>query len=154
MIRIAVETPLQDDVRALIQELNEALLLLTPREHCHHLTVEQMADERTTLFVARDESGAALGCGALRRHPGDTAEVKRMYTRPAARGLGVGRAILGHIEAMARAEGFAKLALETGNNFDAALHIYRSAGFAECGPLLGYPGSAWTAFFVKELCAR
>lgn len=74
-----------------------------------------------------------------------------MYTRPAARGLGVGRAILGHIEALARAEGFAQLALETGNNFDAALHIYRSAGFVESSALLGYPESPWTAFFVKDL---
>ncbi|TIP05318.1 MAG: N-acetyltransferase, partial [Mesorhizobium sp.] len=42
-VEIGVETPLQDDVRALVAELNTALLELTPPEHCYHLTVEQMA---------------------------------------------------------------------------------------------------------------
>ena len=40
---IAVESPLSDDVRALIAELNEYLLTLTPPEHCFHMTVEEMA---------------------------------------------------------------------------------------------------------------
>ncbi|TIU67977.1 MAG: N-acetyltransferase, partial [Mesorhizobium sp.] len=52
-VEIAVETPLQDDVRALVAELNAALLELTPAEHCYHLTVEQMACSDTTVFIAR-----------------------------------------------------------------------------------------------------
>ncbi|TIR82198.1 MAG: N-acetyltransferase, partial [Mesorhizobium sp.] len=36
-VEIGVETPLQDDVRALVAELNTALLELTPPEHCYHL---------------------------------------------------------------------------------------------------------------------
>jgi putative acetyltransferase len=48
-ISIAVETPLQDEVRVLVTELNAVLLELTPPEHCHHLTVEQMADASTTV---------------------------------------------------------------------------------------------------------
>jgi putative acetyltransferase len=151
MISVAVETPLQDDVRILVSELNEALLNLTPREHCHHLTVEQMADVSTTVLVARDASGAAVGCGALKRHAGKVGEVKRMYTRPSARGAGVGRAILGRIEELARQEGLAALVLETGNNFEAAQHIYRTSGFAETGPLLDYPPSPWTASYEKRL---
>ncbi len=39
-IEIAAETPLQDEVRTLIVELNVALLELTPPEFCSHLTVE------------------------------------------------------------------------------------------------------------------
>ena len=68
-LTIAVETPLQDEVRALVAELNAVLLELTPPEHCHHLTVEQMADEDTTVFIAR-EGGVAIACGALKRHAG------------------------------------------------------------------------------------
>ena len=55
------------------------------------------------------------------------------------------------IEETARAEGFAQLVLETGSNFDAAKHVYEVSGFAECGPLLGYPPSPWNAFYAKEL---
>jgi putative acetyltransferase len=79
--RITTETPLQDEVRTLVAELNAVLLELTPPEHCHHLTVEQMADADTTVFIARD-GGAAVACGALKRHEGGIGEVKRMYTRP------------------------------------------------------------------------
>ena len=76
-IAIAVESPLQDDIRTLIAELNAVLLELTPPEFCSHLTVEQMAEPNTTVFIARDD-GVAIGCGALKRHPGGIGEVKRM----------------------------------------------------------------------------
>ncbi len=147
---IAVESPLSDDVRALVAALNETTLALTPREHTHHMTVEQMAQPDTTLYVARDE-GRAVAMGALRRHCDGVAEVKRMYTLPSHRGRGLGRAILARIEALAREEGFARLVLETGSNFEAALHVYDGAGFAACGPVLDYPPSAWTAFYAKAL---
>ena len=74
---IAIETPLQDEVRSLVAELNAVLLELTPPEHCHHLTVEQMADASTTVFIARD-GGQAVACGALKRHADGIGEVKRI----------------------------------------------------------------------------
>jgi putative acetyltransferase len=147
---IAAETPLQDEIRALIAALNETLLALTPREHCHHMSVEQMADSATTLFVAR-EDGRAVAIGALRRHGQGMGEVKRMYTLPEARGRGLGRAVLARIEQRAREEGLARLVLETGANFEAALRLYAGAGFAPCGPVAGYPPSPWTAFYEKPL---
>src|SRR5919197_1220069 len=103
-IEFAVETPLQDDVRALIAELNATLLELTPPEFCFHMTLEQMAEPDTTVFIARD-NGTAVGCGALKRHAGGIGEVKRMYTRPSHRGLKVGAEIVRRIEALARQEG-------------------------------------------------
>ena len=64
---------------------------------------------------------------------------------------GLGRAIVAKIEAQAREEGFSRLVLETGSNFEAAKHVYEQSGFAACGPLLDYPPSAWTAFYAKAL---
>jgi putative acetyltransferase len=66
-VSVSVESPLQDEVRQLIGELNQALLALTPAEFCYHMTAEEMARSDTTVFVAR-EDGAAVACGALRRH--------------------------------------------------------------------------------------
>src|SRR5215468_10963339 len=111
-VEIGVETPLQDDVRVLIAELNGVLLELTPPEFCSHMTAEQMAAADTTVFVARDGE-AAVACGALRRHEGGIGEVKRMYTRPSHRGLKIGAALVGRIEALARQEGMTQLVLET-----------------------------------------
>lgn len=147
---ITTESPLQDDVRALVQALNEFTYELTPAEFRHHMTVEQMAQADTTLFVARDASGATLGMGALRRHEG-VGEVKRMFVKPDARGLGVGGAILERIEALARQEGLARVVLETGSNFDAAKRVYERGGFQPSEPVLDYPPSAWTAFYAKSL---
>lgn len=147
---IATETPLSDDVRALVQALNAFTYELTPAEYRHHMSVEQMAQPDTTLFVARDASGATLGMGALRRHE-SVGEVKRMFVKPEARGLGVGGAILARIEDLARQEGLSRVVLETGSNFDAAKRVYERGGFQTCEPVLDYPPSAWTAFYAKSL---
>ena len=74
-IAVAVESPLQDDVRELVAELNATLLELTPPEFVFHMTVEQMAEPTTTVFIAR-EDGRAVGGGALKRHEGGVGEVK------------------------------------------------------------------------------
>ncbi len=148
---IATETPLSDDVRALVKQLNEFTFELTPAEYRHHMTVEQMAQADTTLFVARDAGGATLGMGCLRRHENGVGEVKRMFVTPAARGLGVGGAILARIEDLARQEGLSQIVLETGSNFDAAKRVYERGGFQPSEPVLDYPPSAWTSFYAKEL---
>ncbi len=149
-ISIAVETPLQDDVRTLVAELNATLLELTPPEHCHHLMVEQMAGADTTVFVAR-EGSKAVGCGALKRHPAGIGEVKRMYTRPSHRGRRVGSDIVALIEMMARQEGLERLVLETGDRHHAAWAVYERAGFKRCGAVLDYPDVGWSVFYEKVL---
>jgi putative acetyltransferase len=153
MIAIAVETPLSDDIRGMVTELNATLSGLTPPEFCYQLTVEQMAGADTTLFVARD-NGAVVAMGALKRHGDGVGEVKRMYTRPSHQGLGLGGQILNEIEITARREGLTRLVLETGNNFAAAMRVYDRAGFTPCGPVLDYPASPYTAFYEKPLNIR
>ena len=147
---IAIESPLQDDVRVLVAELNATLLELTLPEHCHHLTVEQMADASTTVFIARD-GGTAVSCGALKRHAGGTGEIKRMYTRPSHRGHRIGARIVERIEALARQEGLKRLVLETGDRHHAAWTVYERAGFTRCGAVLDYPDVKWSVFYEKVL---
>ena len=150
VVSIAVESPLQDDVRVLVAELNATLLELTPTEFVFHLTVEQMATPDTTVFIARDD-GAAVACGALKRHDGGIGEVKRMYTRPAHGGRRIGAMIVERIEALACAEGLKRLVLETGDRHPAAWTVYERAGFTRCGPVLDYPESKWSVFYQKPL---
>jgi putative acetyltransferase len=152
MITIAIETPLQDEVRTLVTELNETLLALTPPEFCFHMTAEQMAEPATTVFIAR-EDGAAIGCGALKRHADAVGEVKRMYTRPSHRGRKIGAQIVERIEAVAREEGLQRLVLETGDRHPAAWSVYERAGFTRCGPVLDYPDSQYSVFYAKDLSA-
>jgi len=151
-ITLAAENALQDDLRRLIGRLNETLLGLTPAEFCSHMTVEQMARPDTTVFLARAD-GAAVACGALRRHAGRIGEVKRMYTEPAYQRRGIGARILGEIEALALREGLLRLVLETGHRHAAAWCLYERAGFARCGPVLDYPNSPYSVFYAKSIAA-
>lgn len=149
-VSIVAESPLQDEVRTLVAELNATLLELTPPEHCHHLTVEQMAGDDTTVFVARD-GGTAVACGALKRHADGIGEVKRMYTRPSHRGQRIGGAIVARIEVLARREGLKQLVLETGDRHPAAWAVYERAGFRRCAPVLDYPDVKYSVFYEKKL---
>ena len=152
-VTIAAESPLQDDVRELIVALNEYLLERAPPEFCSHMTVEQMADADTTVFIARDE-GRAVACGALRRHGDGIGEVKRMYTRPEVQGRGIGGEILSEIEALAQREGITHLVLETGDRHPAAWRVYERGGFSRCGAVLDYPDSGFSVFYEKRLAAE
>jgi putative acetyltransferase len=149
-VAIAVESPLQDDVRALTAALNATLLELTPLEFCTHLTVEQMAGEDTTVLIARDR-GRAVACGALKRHGDGVGEVKRMYTEPDSQGQGIGGRILELIESTAREEGLSRLVLETGDRHPAAWRVYERGGFTRCGPVLDYPDTGYSVFYEKVL---
>jgi putative acetyltransferase len=149
-VTVAVESPSQDDVRALIAELNATLLELTPPEFVFHMTAEQMAEPDTTVFIAR-EDGEAVACGALKRHANGVGEVKRMYTRPSHRGRKIGAMIVERIDTLARSEGLERLVLETGDRHPAAWTVYERAGFTRCGPVLDYPDSKWSVFYEKNL---
>lgn len=149
-VTVAAESPLQDEVRELIAELDATLPGLTPPKFCSHMTAEQMAEPDTTVFVARDD-GRAVGCGVLRRHTGRIGEVKRMYTRPSHRGRGVGQSILRQIELLAVREGLIRLVLETGHRHDAARRLYEQGGFARCSPVLDYKNTPHSVFYEKPL---
>lgn len=150
---IAAESPLQDDVRRMVAELNAHMIPLTPREFQFQLTVEQMAEPSVTVLVARDEAGAAIGMASLKSHGDGLGEVKRMYTFPAVRGTRVGVALLKRLEELAREKGLDRLVLETGEapGFEPAWRLYERGGFAVCGAVLDYPDSGYSRFYEKKL---
>lgn len=152
-VTIAAETPLQDDVRAMVADLNAVMIPLTPREFQFQLTVEQMAEPSVTVFVAREETGAAIGMASLKDHGAGLGEVKRMYTLPAVRGKRVGSMLLERIEALARDKGIGRLVLETGEapGFEPAWRVYERAGYTVCGAVLDYPDSGWSRFYEKMI---
>ncbi|MCB9993966.1 MAG: GNAT family N-acetyltransferase [Hyphomicrobiaceae bacterium] len=155
-VTIAPETPLQDDVRRFVAELNAYLRPLSPPEFQFQMTVEQMAEPHTTVLVARDESGRAVGMASLKVHGDGLGEVKRMYTLPEVRGQRVGRKLLDELELLARSKGLNVLKLETGEapGFEPAWRLYERSGFVRCGAFLDYPDSGWSAFYERKLVSE
>ncbi|TDW70538.1 GNAT family N-acetyltransferase [Kribbella pratensis] len=107
-------------------------------------------------FVALDDDGRAVGCGAVQvfepgsAHPGD-AEVKRMYVTPTARGKGYARALLAGLERAARAKGHPVLRLTTGERQPEAIALYESSGFVQTAPWGKYVNEPLTRCYGKTL---
>jgi ribosomal protein S18 acetylase RimI-like enzyme len=91
------------------------------------------------LFLLATLYGEPVACGALKFRPGSPAEIKRMWVSPAARGLGLGRRMLGELETRAIAHGAAAVRLETNKALAEAISLYRSAGYREVEPFNAEP---------------
>ncbi len=150
MIRIAIEDPAKPEVVGFLRAAAAFSASLYPAESNHHLPLEALRAPEVLFHVARDATGRALGCGALKLHTG-WAEVKSMWCDPAARGAGVGRALLAALEATARARGIALMRLETGIHNDAALRLYRAAGFTDIAAFEGYEPDPLSVFLERRL---
>ena len=111
-ITIAEEPYEAPDSRQLLGEL-EADLRRRYRGDSHPW-VKPSALQVASFLVARDPARRPIGCVALRRRDDGDFEIKRMYVRPEARGLGLGDQLLRAVERRARELGGARVKLETG----------------------------------------
>jgi GNAT superfamily N-acetyltransferase len=103
------------------------------------------------VFLVAWLDGEAVGCGGVRAHSDGTGELKRMYTRPAARRRGIGGALLFELEARARVLGHQRLVLETGTKQPEAIAMYESLGY-EVIPSYGqYKDFPDSRCFAKDL---
>jgi putative acetyltransferase len=145
--------PLSSPVaRLLIEALNRELDGRYPEEGANHFRLEEdeVAPGRGVFLVARDD-GEPVGCGALRLLEPGTAEIKRMYVAPAARGRGAGRAVLAALEDAARELGARRLVLETGDRQHEAVGLYERAGFARIERFGEYASSPLSLCMGKDL---
>lgn len=149
-ISIAVESPRQDAVIALVAALDRYLLDLYPADTCHLLDIAELEAPDLRFFVARKD-GVPVGCAALRIDPSGYGEVKRMFVDPAARGHRIGDRLLARLEEQARMEGLTALLLESGIHQPEALGLYRKAGFTDRGPYACYQDNGVSVFMEKPL---
>ena len=140
------------EAAGLIAELDEVLGAAYPPEQRHGYSIAQIFQPNVRFFIARLDS-EAVGCGAVALFD-HFAEVKRMYSREAARGRGVGKALLARIEQEAREAGKPMLRLETGTLQAAAIGLYERCGFRPCGAFGPYatlpPHRIATSLFYEK----
>jgi putative acetyltransferase len=93
-----------------------------------------------------------IGCVALRAFQGSRCEMKRLFVRPAGRGLGAGRALVARVIAEAQALGYEEMVLDTLPTMAAAQGLYQAFGFRDIPPYRPNP-IAGTRFLGKRLGA-
>ncbi|MGH6911831.1 MAG: GNAT family N-acetyltransferase [Phenylobacterium sp.] len=102
------------------------------------------------LLIARGAGGEPLGCVGLRPLSDGYCEMKRLFLLPAARGLGLGRAMSEAVVAEARRRGYRELRLDTLPTMAAAIALYEQLGFAPIAPYYA-PTPAGTIFMGLTL---
>ncbi|MGZ4593765.1 MAG: bifunctional helix-turn-helix transcriptional regulator/GNAT family N-acetyltransferase [Actinomycetes bacterium] len=142
LVQIAVEDPTSDDAqacfRAYFDELDARFDGGFDPGVSLPATAEELVEPAGLLLLARLD-GAPVGAGAIKWHATQPAELKRMWVSARARGLGVGRRILGALERRAREHGATAVRLETNQSLTEAIRLYRSAGYVEVPPFNNEP---------------
>ncbi len=150
MLAIEVESPRQTEIARLIRQSDDYLAALYPPASRHAIDLEALAAPNVRLLIARLD-GVAVGCVGLALGEPGQAEIKRLFVQPAARGRGIGRALMAQLEWLAAEEGVSLLQLETGVKQPEALSLYRALGYAERGPFGAYRPDPLCLFMAKRL---
>jgi len=107
---------------------------------------------RSAYFVA-EAAGEVLGGGGIfptENLPADTVELVKLYLLPAARGRGVGKALIEHCLQAARANGYAHIYLETTEELTQAIPLYEKLGFAYLPAALGNSGHFGCQIWMRK----
>jgi putative acetyltransferase len=149
---IDLDDPRADDVRGLLEIHLAFSHAVTPPGSVYALDVEQLCEPGVTFFSART-GHTLLGIGALKRLDDGHAELKSMHTRADDRGRGVGRAMVEHILAFAREQGYRRVSLETGtmDEYGPARALYAKLGFEPCEPFADYTRSPYNTWMARDI---
>jgi putative acetyltransferase len=150
VITIAIEQPRQDDLLELMRQGDEFTLGLYPPESSHLLGVEELERTGVTVFAARDDA-IALGMVALVDRSDGSAELKRMFVLPAARGLGIAADLIGALERFAISHDVRIVQLETGPLQDSAIRLYERSGYRLIPNFGKYAGDSNSVCYEKTL---
>jgi GNAT superfamily N-acetyltransferase len=102
-------------------------------------------------FLVAYRLGQPVGCGAWRTHLDGSAEIKRMYVVPAARGQGIGLMLLRALEDAARQAGRTRAILETGTRQPEAIALYGKAGYRRIADFGHYKDEPGVRSFGRDL---
>ena len=154
-MRIELDDLCRPQVLALLEEHLRNMYELSPPDKVFAFDASKlMAPEITFWTIWEDQT--LLGCAALKELSTSAGEIKSMRTPKAMRRRGAGRALLAHILEVSRERNYSELFLETGRHgdFGAAQSLYRSAGFAPCGPFGSYRENSNSVFMSMRLIPR
>jgi ribosomal protein S18 acetylase RimI-like enzyme len=148
-ITVRREDPASPDAHILLDELSAMLALYSGDGGQSRFHLADFRSANGMFYVARTALGEAIGCGAFWHFDACTAELKRIYSRQCA--CGIGTAILQQLEADAAACGYRRLVLETRAINKRAIRFYACNGFRPIERYGAYIGQADARCFEKVL---
>lgn len=149
-LTIAIESPRQDGVVRLLDMSNAYAESLYPAESNHMLDLASLEQPDVSFWVARIERDI-VGCCALVEAGDGTAEIKRMFVDPIARGRSVARKLMETLEAAAGERNLKAIRLETGIYQSEAISLYRRFGYVEIAAFGSYQPDPLSLFMEKRL---
>lgn len=140
------------DIAALLGAHFDLMRATSPAESCHVMPPETVFEAADVVTCAH-AGDQLLGIGAFKALDGQHVELKSMHTTAAARGRGVGRAILHDLMSRARKAGHERMSLETGSmeEFAPARALYLAEGFKICPPFGDYVLDPLSTFMTRRL---
>ena len=81
------------------------------------------------IFIGYDEEGVPIGCFGIRKFDASICELKRMYLKPEARGLGIGKQLLNKAIEVGSELKYKKMRLDTLPTMVSAIKLYEKTGF-------------------------
>ena len=136
-VTIEVVDPAHDDaqrcLRAYEAELNERFDAGFAVDSALPLSADNMRAPAGCFLVAYRD-GEPIGCGGLKLHGTDAAEIKRVWVDQSARGLGLALRLMRELEERARTAGAPAVQLDTNRTLTEAIALYRKIGYEEIEP--------------------
>jgi len=123
---------------------------LSRRQYRHHI-----GSESARVLAAVDASGLLGKAVVFFRSNSDIARLYSIAVADAARGRGIGEALVGAVERAARARGSRRLRLEVRQDNAAAVRLYERLGYRRFGAYAGFyedGADAWR--YEKDLGAK
>ncbi len=149
-VAVSLEPPRQSAVIRLLELSDAYAASLYPAESNHMVDLSSLERPEVSFFVARRDD-EIVGCCALVAASDGTAEIKRMFVDPEARGLKVGKLLLQALEARAAQVGLSEIRLETGIYQPEAIGLYKAAGYVERPPFGEYQPDPLSLFMEKSV---
>lgn len=149
-VEIRIEPPRQPAVLHLLAMSDAYMASLYPAESNHLVDVTVLEKPNVSFLVARNE-GNIIGCCALVAAGDGTAEIKRMFVDPQARGLSIGKRMMEALVTTAQDLGLSAIRLETGISQPEAIGLYRKSGFFEIPPFPPYKPDPLSMFMEKTV---
>lgn len=149
MMDIRVTDPNSPDALALLAAGQEAMQSLFPKKQKTGSSIAPLAGDRVTLAVSY-QNRVPVGCCAVSIET-DYSELKRLFVKPEARGLGAAALLVRYVEDVARAKRSKTIMLESGASLHAAHRLYLRLGYTQRAVFGTHEDLPESLFFEKRL---